>query len=345
MARSKLSFATFNLKNLQIPGEPMYRGKTYSQAEYDAKIEWTAWALREIDTDIIGFQELWHPKALADAFKAAKLDGEYTLLSKNFGNSIGCALAVRKPHIVVSKKWVSDFPKELILKKRKPKEADNLPDYKISVAAEYFSRAVLQVSIQPVHGSKKVPAFSLFNAHFKSKLPIWLDSEESKKPSIRAHSTAIGAALSNIRRTAEAAALRVMVSKATKGNDTPVVVMGDLNDNQLSVINAILSQDPSFRLSVTSTKGSKSDTGLYPVAALQEYRSMRDVYYTHVYNDRRESLDHILVSEQFYDHSKKRVWAFKEMQIINDHLNDYSRSGVSDHAPVKAMFEYFPVKK
>ena len=31
--------------------------------------------------------------------------------------------------------------------------------------------------------------------------------------------------------------------------------------------------------------------------------SMRHVYYTHVYKHKRESLDHILVSEEFYDHS------------------------------------------
>ena len=33
------------------------------------------------------------------------------------------------------------------------------------------------------------------------------------------------------------------------------------------------------------------------------YRSRRDVYYTHVYQNTRESLDHILVSQEFYDNS------------------------------------------
>lgn len=344
MARSKLSFVTFNIKNLQIPGTPMYRGNTYSQAEYDAKVDWTARKLKKLNADIIGFQELWHPKALEDAFVRAGLDQQYELAAKNFGNSIGCALAVKKPHKLVSKKWIKDFPKELVLKKRKPRAGSNLPDYKISVNADYFSRAVLQAKIQPVHGQKTIPEIQVFNAHFKSKLGILLDKEEMKKPTIKAHQVAIGSALSNIRRTAEAAALRVMVSKVTKNTNVPVVVMGDLNDNQLSVINSILSQDPSFRLNVGSSAGSKSDTGLYPVAALQEYRSMRDVYYTHTYKDKRESLDHILVSQEFYDHSKKRVWAFKEMQIMNDHLNDHTDKAVSDHAPVKAIFEYFPAK-
>ena len=41
-----ISFASVNLYNLQRPGVAMYRGKTYSQAEYDAKIQWTAGILQ-----------------------------------------------------------------------------------------------------------------------------------------------------------------------------------------------------------------------------------------------------------------------------------------------------------
>lgn len=344
MARSKLSFVTFNVKNLQIAGKPMYRGNTYTADEAKNKIDWTASALKSLDADIIGFQEVWNPKALEEVFKATGLAGKYELATKNFGNSIGCALAVRKPHELVSAKWIAQFPSELILKKRKPTGRDNIPDYKMSVGIDAFSRAIMQAKIQPVHSNKKVPQITLFNAHFKSKLAIQLDKEESRKPTVKAHSTAIGSALATIRRTAEAAALRVLVSKAAKDNDDPVVVMGDLNDNQLSVITSIVSQDPSFRLGVVSRRGSRADVGLYAVAALQEYQSMRDVYYTHIYDNKRESLDHILVSEQFYDHSKKRVWAFKEMHILNDHLDDHDAFEVSDHAPVKAIFEHYPAK-
>ncbi len=66
---------------------------------------------------------------------------------------------------------------------------------------------------------------------------------------------------------------------------------------------------------------------------------LRDVYYTHIHNDRRESLDHILVSEQFYDYSKKRKWNFKKMHIFNDHLEDDDKT-TSDHAPLYAIFVY-----
>ena len=55
MARYELKFATFNLFNLQLPGVSMYRGKKYTQADYDAKIAWTAETLRKLDADVIGF--------------------------------------------------------------------------------------------------------------------------------------------------------------------------------------------------------------------------------------------------------------------------------------------------
>ncbi len=60
----------------------------------------------------------------------------------------------------------------------------------------------------------------------------------------------------------------------------------------------------------------------------------------------RESLDHILVSQEFYDNSKKRVWAFLGSEIMNDHLNrdDHKESGTTDHGIVKATFEFRPAK-
>ena len=82
------------------------------------------------------------------------------------------------------------------------------------------------------------------------------------------------------------------------------------------------------------------------MGTLQEYRSLRDVYFTHVFQNTRESLDHILVSQEFYDNSRKRLWAFKGMELVNDHLNadDHKETGTSDHGIVRATFEYRPNK-
>ena len=87
-----------------------------------------------------------------------------------------------------------------------------------------------------------------------------------------------------------------------------------------------------------------ADNGLYAGQTLQEYRDTRDVYYTHVYQDLRESLDHVLVSEQFYDHSRRRRWLFDGLVIFNDHLNteDHRSDGTADHGIVLVRFAHRP---
>jgi len=340
MARPTLTLATFNLYNLQMPHVPMYHGRTYSETEYGEKIAWTARMLKRIDADIIGFQELWHPDALKAAFKAAGMDGAYSFATKLFNRSIGTALAVKNEHKINSKTWVKDFPKELVLRKRKSSATSGVPDYKIAVSADYFARPILKAKVKPKQGSKNAPEITVFIAHFKSKLPIDLDKAEAAKPSIKVHQAAIGGALATIRRTAEAAALRVLLTREMKGNNRPVVVMGDLNDTEHSVTNTLVTGDPNYRLFLSGTAGN-SDVGLYSASSLQEYRNLRDVNFTHVFKGRHETLDHILVSEQFYDYSKKRKWSFKELRVYNDFVDDVDKS-TGDHGVVASKFVFHP---
>ena len=122
-----------------------------------------------------------------------------------------------------------------------------------------------------------------------------------------------------------------------------MIVLGDINDGQHSNTANILTEQP--RYLVGESKGG-GDTALYTAQTLQEYRDTRDVYYTHIHQDIRESLDHILVSQEFYDNSKKRIWMFDGLTINNDHLNfdDHKADGTTDHGLVRATFKYSPAK-
>lgn len=214
----------------------------------------------------------------------------------------------------------------------------------ISVTIPGFSRPVLQFQVELRDDQ---PATEVFVAHLKSKLPTPIYNERwyREDPDLyRPHTTALGSALSTIRRTAEATGLRAMLTAVMKGSDTPVIVLGDLNDGtQSNTINVITEQP---RYLVGESRGG-ADNGLYTAQTLQEYRDSRDVYYTHVHEDLRESLDHVLVSEQHYDNSKKRVWLFDGLVINNDHLNseDHKASGTGDHGLVKVSFAYRPFSK
>ncbi len=346
MAKPQISFATFNLRNLQLAGAATYPGvKPLTKAEYDAKIAWVAQMLLKVDADVIAFQELWDAAALADAFAAAGLGDEYDLVTSELTGRINNAMAVRRPHQRKFSTWVDRFPDDFVLRKRGGSKGDD-PDLEIGVEIDNFSRPVLRVTVQPQFaGVADAPAIVAFAAHLKSKLPTRLDSQDRGRPGLTAADRrALGAALSTIRRTAEAAALRMVINSAMSSTAVPVVVMGDVNDGQLSNTVNILSDRPKYRLFAASGLGSRSSNGLYLAATMQEYRSLRDVYYTYIFEGIRESLDHVLVSQHFYDYSDNRVWSFNEMRVFNDHLEDKDEDiHLSDHGVVKATFDYNPV--
>lgn len=341
----RFSVATFNLYNLQLPGRRMHRfSKPWTEEEFAAKADWIGRMLHELDADVIGVQELWHADALRQVLVRAHLDDTYDLLAGPAdGSTITCAALVRKGLLRGDPEWITRFPEGLRLESTSP-EDPQAPDIRVALTA--FSRPVLTFEV----ALREAPPLTRFYvSHLKSKLPAEVHEEawyEADPERYRNHRKAIGAALSTIRRTAEAAALRVLLTDATKGNVTPVIVLGDLNDGQHSNTVNILTEQP--RYLVGDSRGG-GDIALYTGQTLQEYRDSRDVYYTHVHQDLRESLDHVLVSEQFYDNSHRRLWLFDGLVIYNDHLNDtdpaaHKRKGTGDHGVVKMSFRWRPAR-
>lgn len=342
MKLATLSFATFNLYNLNEPTLPVYADTDgWSAEEHARKIDWSARMLRTMSADVFGFQELWHRDSLARIAEAAGATAEYDLLAPAdaTGKHIVCAALVRKGLLVGTPEWIADFPPQTMLRSG----GDDAQTPQIEVGIRGFSRPVLHFAIRPREDEADV---HVYVCHFKSKAPtkVWNEGWYRANPAaFSKHSAALGAALSTIRRTAEATALRILLDERMKDNDTPVVVLGDVNDGQHSNTANVLTGQP--RYLVGDSRGG-GDTALYTAQTLQEYRDTRDVYYTHVHEDLRESLDHILVSEQFYDNSRRRRWLFDGLAIANDHLDfdDHKADGTSDHGVVRAVFRHRPVK-
>lgn len=342
MNLKELSFATFNLYNLNEPGLPLYTDKDgWSQEEYELKIAWTVRQLTILKSDVFGFQELWHASSLARALDAAGLWDDYEMLVPPDANGtrIVCAAIVRKGLLTGEPNWISKFPEKFELRS----SGDDPQTPLIDVAIDGFSRPVAHFTIKP---RADEPDVHVYVCHFKSKAPTKVFNEpwfKADKASYGKHATALGAALSTIRRSAEAAALRFLLTEQMKGNDTPVIVLGDINDGQQSNTANILTEQPRYLVGDSVGGG---DVALYTAQTLQEYRDTRDVYYTHVHLDFRESLDHILLSEQFYDNSRKRLWLFDGMAVNNDHLNfdNHKADGTNDHGVIRAVFKHKPIK-
>lgn len=341
MALKRLTIGTFNLLNLNEPGLPIYTGAGWTDEQYDRKIDWTARNIRQLKPDVFGFQEVWHVASLEKALKASGLADDYDLIvpPNTAGTRIVCAAIVRKGLLTGQPEWIVNFPDKFRLES----SGDDPQTKAISVSIDSFSRPVLHFTIKPHadHDDAHV-----YVCHFKSKAPTRIDAEDwyrDEKSVYSKHATAIGAAISTIRRTAEAAALRFLLTDQMKGNRKSVVVLGDVNDGQLSNTANILTGQPRFLVGDSLGGG---DTALYTAQTLQEYRSTRDIYYTHIHQDMMESLDHIFVSEEFYDNSRRRIWMFDGLTINNDHLHfdDHKESGTNDHGIVCAAFKYKPMK-
>ncbi|WP_144640558.1 endonuclease/exonuclease/phosphatase family protein [Bordetella genomosp. 13] len=343
MNLSTFSIATFNLYNLNLPGLPIYRTDQdgWSQEQYDMKIAWTAHQIGLMQADVVGFQELWHRQVIDDALRLGGLSEQYDLLAPADadGGKIVCGAIVRRGLLVGKPKWIEDFPRGFVLQSK----GDDPQTPEIGVNIQGFSRPVLHFVARP---REACPDVHFYVCHLKSKRPTELYREawyKRGKERYARHATALGNALSTIRRTAEAAALRYLLTEQMKQTDIPVVVLGDINDDQHSNTANILTGQPRYLMGDSLGGG---DVALYTAQTLQEYRDTRDVYYTHVFQDQRESLDQILVSQEFYDHSRKRIWMFDGMVVNNDHLNfdNHKTSGTNDHGIIRATFRYRPAK-
>jgi endonuclease/exonuclease/phosphatase family metal-dependent hydrolase len=341
MKLKRLSIGTFNLYNLNEPGLPIYTDTSgWSQAEYDRKIDWTSRMIRQLHPDIFGFQELWYSASLTRVLEASEIGDDYDLLvpENTNGTRIVCAAIVRKGLLIGQPEWIEEFPEKFVLQS----SGDDPQTPAINVGIHSFSRPVLHFTVEPREDHEPV---QVYVCHFKSKGPTKVFQEDwfrADEATYKKHGTSLGAAISTIRRTAEAAALRFMLTEQMKGTRTPVIVLGDINDGQHSNTTNILTEQPRYLVGDSMGGG---DVSLYTAQTLQEYRSTRDVYYTHIFQDVMESLDHILVSEEFYDNSRRRIWMFDGMSVNNDHLNfeDHKATGTNDHGVICATFKYKPV--
>ncbi|HEX2216943.1 MAG TPA: hypothetical protein VHG27_09690, partial [Xanthobacteraceae bacterium] len=150
MARNArdIRFATFNLRNLHLPGKPIYSDRNgWSQAEYDAKLQWSASILKQLDADVIGFQELWDGRALDELFERAELQDSYDRVTREQGSGISVALAARRGLLRKNTvEWIADFPETCrfagLQEARDAKET-------VSISIDKFSRPLLKAVIQP----------------------------------------------------------------------------------------------------------------------------------------------------------------------------------------------------
>lgn len=320
-----LKVGTFNVLNLALPNEPFYNEKPYSLPIFEQKIQWIARQLQSMNADILGFQEVFHLEALQTALQTSgQYESAKVIAPPRLGEGPVVACVSRLP--VLRHRIYSDFPDQATIAFEGS-----------SLAITKFSRAVLSVDIDLGNDVE----CTVFIVHLKSKRPIFLDQVDRHDPIEKAK----GQVRALLQRAAEAIALRTILMEFLQDRNYPVIVMGDINDSHLAVTSQILTGEPPPPHLPFEHKKDRWDTLLYSVKDLHARRSFGDFYYTHIHNGHYESIDHILVSQEFVAENPHRVGRVSYVAVWNDHLVDETMSQdrmqpwQSDHAQVVATIE------
>ncbi|MEM7028283.1 MAG: endonuclease/exonuclease/phosphatase family protein [Chloroflexota bacterium] len=321
MSDQRFKICTFNLYNLALP-EKKYYNRSYSKADYRQKSQWIQDQLNRIDGDIIGFQEIFHPEAMQEILlNSGGYDKAKLIVRNATGDRPAVGLVTRFKPLEINS--ITDFPEEALLEI----EGATIPLTK-------FSRPVLCVRLQ----IREALTVVVFVVHLKSKNPMIPDGVDRHDPIERAK----GKARSLIRRAAEATALRHLVLTHINNNNEPAIVLGDINDTGHAVTSEIVTGSPPWRRLPFERKLQVWDSLLYNVKDIQARQSYRDAYYTHIHNGHYESLDHIMVSQEFVRENPKHVGYVEYVQVLNDHILDDTLSDEripnwqSDHGQVVA---------
>jgi hypothetical protein len=330
--------ANFNYPGVRYAGRAGADGDPISQANYDHKVKWLAALMDTAMVDLVGFEELFHQQAITDLVGASKRLAGATIYAPDLAGNVQngeargpfCGLVTHFP--IDDAQAIQQFPAD-VAGKLLVQRSDADPTT-IDVAVTQFQRPVLRARVR----LRPDVVATVFVAHLKSKREQYLAGEDPDDPVVQA----LGNARSLILRAAEAAALRSLVVAAATGNNDPIIVLGDLNDDLPSVTTQIVAGDDPYFL-----KGERKTTAfdrlLYSVHDLQERVSHRQVNYSHIYDARYELLDHIFVSQELVQQNPGHIAEVRSTRMYNDHLYDSRITHDTDDNPVSTTDHGIPV--
>jgi endonuclease/exonuclease/phosphatase family metal-dependent hydrolase len=301
---------TWNVENLFRPGtsdsappEDVYRRKLANLAE----------VIQLIGPDVLALQELGGDGPLADLQEA--LDGDYPHRSVSEHDDHRHIRVGFLSRLALT--GVTDFfeiPDGAI---------SGLPDTDEHGTITHLGRGALLVTVE-VSGAR----VRLLTAHLKSKLVTYPGGRFQPHDE---NERARGAGLALIRRTAEAVALRVDANALMTGNQTPLVLLGDLNDESEAQTTQILLGPPDGDPR-RPDKG--DDVRLYDLSdeIPEAHRFSR------IFHGRRELIDHILVSHELLFHVQQVDTFTRNTTSITEDPTERRDAAFSDHSPVFARF-------
>ena len=317
--QQELRLATFNVCNLALPGMKYYEDQEpYTAEQYEIKTAWIAQQLDRLDADVIGFQEIFSQAALRDVL--AKTQKYRQACQLGFDSD---PLAPPKPGLAL----VSRLPPV------GNASTHSILPHDLSVALPGAAQMLTTFTRPILHAEFALSPrrnVDVYICHLKSRLPDYCnDKGESDACQ---HGVAILRSL--IRRATDALGLRCLLSERMKDRHAPIVVMGDFND----IAGAVSSQ---LVMGSVQNNGRGLSERLFDCYRIQSIRDpLRDVGYTHVHEAQHETVDHVLVSEEFNALAEAAIGEVSEVVYLNDHLA-LKPPGSSDHGQVLVRIRLF----
>ncbi|MGV8894140.1 MAG: endonuclease/exonuclease/phosphatase family protein [Burkholderiaceae bacterium] len=322
--QQEIRFATFNVCNLALPGAVCYDNLApYTEVEFEAKTTWIAQQLDLMDADVIGFQEIFSQKALQHAlakstrYAHAQQVG-FDPVARDGKLTPSVALVSRLP-LVGEVKAYSELPCQLSVA---------LPIAGACDAETCFTRPILHVKV----ALSSTLIVHVIVVHLKSQRPDYAEGENEDD----IYQPGLGSLRSLIRRGTEALGLRYLLTDLVQRNRLPLVVMGDFNDVAGAITSRIVMGDGRH-----SNDG--SDDRLFDGYRIQSQPTpLRHVGYSTIHHGQFETIDHILVSEEFNPTSRFAVGEVLEVIYLNDHVQ-LRLPEASDHGQVLMRMKLYDV--
>jgi endonuclease/exonuclease/phosphatase family metal-dependent hydrolase len=323
----EIRFASFNAFNLALPGMVTYDNlPPYTEAEYAAKIAWTAQQLDKMDADVIGFQEIFSPEALRAVLAQSRnyRDAELACFAPHAQVlTPSVALVSRLPMVggALGVREYIAFPPSLTAQLARGVASANA-----APPVSGFARPILHAQI----ALTAALIVNVFVVHLKSKRPDFHPGEQEDDP----YHVGLANLRSAIQRDTEALGLRYLLTDLSWGKRVPMVVMGDFND----VIDAVSTQ-----IVMGAGRHDKADFNnqLFDCYHIQSKNDpSRDVGYSTLHDNRYQTIDHILVSEEFNAASDFALGKVIGVRYLNDHLAD-KPAHASDHGQVVARIKLY----
>jgi predicted extracellular nuclease len=346
MGKTSLRVMFINLENLFSPGDQFY-GSQYTQAEYDAKVNWIGTMIAEGQVHIAGLTELGEDSesCISDVMTAANEKDitpwepfVHEFRAKPSKGSTKIRTAVISRFELTNTESITTYPDGFRVDLHKPgTDADEAENW-ITVPSTQFNRPVARVTANPPNNA--VP-FNLFVVHLKSKRPTKAAHDDFNE--------AIGIARAAVRRNVEAAALRyyldTFLPQQYEANEkVPTIAVGDFNDTPTSVPVENI-RGPFDKAPGPSHPWTEVDKRrLISCARLHLKKSAyEDKLFSYVHNESFSLLDQAFVTE----HLPGR---FTRFEVYNDHVLRHQeassptdqekqwKSMVSDHGVVVVEF-------